>query len=148
MNGAAQLAMPVLGLTTAPARAGDGLASDPGFAANHDLDYPVLSDPAGSVAELYGVKPSLLGKLGPLQRPTFAIGTALPFGLNSRQMNAWLYHGGGNDMLRPRTDVGRLVELGSDDRLKLFVKSREVYLRRQGVARIHEADPALAEYIK
>ncbi|MBJ6126213.1 TRAP transporter substrate-binding protein [Microvirga splendida] len=31
--------------------------------------------------------------------PTFAIGTALPFGLNARQMNAWLYHGGGNDML-------------------------------------------------
>ncbi len=25
--------------------------------------------------------------------PTFAIGTALPFGLNARQMNAWLYHG-------------------------------------------------------
>ena len=31
--------------------------------------------------------------------PTFAIGTALPFGLNSRQMNAWLYQGGGNDLL-------------------------------------------------
>ena len=31
--------------------------------------------------------------------PTFAIGTALPFGLNSRQQNAWLYHGGGNDLL-------------------------------------------------
>jgi TRAP-type mannitol/chloroaromatic compound transport system substrate-binding protein len=31
--------------------------------------------------------------------PTFAIGTAIPFGLNSRQMNAWLYHGGGNDLL-------------------------------------------------
>jgi len=31
--------------------------------------------------------------------PTFAIGTALPFGLNSRQMNAWLYHGNGNDLL-------------------------------------------------
>jgi TRAP-type mannitol/chloroaromatic compound transport system substrate-binding protein len=31
--------------------------------------------------------------------PTFAIGTALPFGLNSRQMNAWLYHGGGNTLL-------------------------------------------------
>jgi hypothetical protein len=44
--------------------------------------------------------------------------------------------------------VGHLVELGSDDRLKLLVKNREVYLRRQGVARIHEADPALAEYIK
>jgi hypothetical protein len=44
--------------------------------------------------------------------------------------------------------VGRLLELGSDDRLKILVKDREVYLRRQGVARIHEADPALAEYIK
>ena len=31
--------------------------------------------------------------------PTFAIGTAIPFGLNARQMNAWLYHGGGNDLL-------------------------------------------------
>jgi TRAP-type mannitol/chloroaromatic compound transport system substrate-binding protein len=31
--------------------------------------------------------------------PTFAIGTALPFGLNGRQQNAWLYHGGGNDLL-------------------------------------------------
>jgi TRAP-type mannitol/chloroaromatic compound transport system substrate-binding protein len=31
--------------------------------------------------------------------PTFAIATALPFGLNSRQANAWLYHGGGNDLL-------------------------------------------------
>jgi hypothetical protein len=44
--------------------------------------------------------------------------------------------------------VGHLVELAADDRLKLLVKNREVYLRRQGVARIHEADPALAEYIK
>ena len=31
--------------------------------------------------------------------PTFAIGTAIPFGLNARQQNAWLYEGGGNDML-------------------------------------------------
>jgi TRAP-type mannitol/chloroaromatic compound transport system substrate-binding protein len=31
--------------------------------------------------------------------PTFAIGTNLPFGMNSRQTNAWLYHGGGNDLL-------------------------------------------------
>jgi TRAP-type mannitol/chloroaromatic compound transport system substrate-binding protein len=26
--------------------------------------------------------------------PTFAFGTAIPYGLNSRQQNAWLYHGG------------------------------------------------------
>ena len=29
--------------------------------------------------------------------PTFAIGAAIPFGLNSRQQNAWLYQGGGTD---------------------------------------------------
>ncbi len=31
--------------------------------------------------------------------PTFAIAGAIPFGMNSRQLNAWLYHGGGNDLL-------------------------------------------------
>jgi TRAP-type mannitol/chloroaromatic compound transport system substrate-binding protein len=31
--------------------------------------------------------------------PTFAFGTAVPFGMNSRQMNAWLYHGGGSELL-------------------------------------------------
>jgi TRAP-type mannitol/chloroaromatic compound transport system substrate-binding protein len=31
--------------------------------------------------------------------PTFALGTAIPFGLNGRQMNAWLYQGGGQDLL-------------------------------------------------
>ena len=31
--------------------------------------------------------------------PTFAFGTAVPFGLNARQTNAWFYHGGGNQMI-------------------------------------------------
>jgi TRAP-type mannitol/chloroaromatic compound transport system substrate-binding protein len=31
--------------------------------------------------------------------PTFAIASTLPFGLNARQQNAWLYHGGGNELL-------------------------------------------------
>ena len=31
--------------------------------------------------------------------PTNALGTTVPFGLNYRQMNAWLYHGGGIDLL-------------------------------------------------
>jgi len=30
--------------------------------------------------------------------PTFAIATAIPFGLNARQQSAWLYHGGGNEL--------------------------------------------------
>ena len=29
----------------------------------------------------------------------FALGTAIPFGLNARQQNAWLYQGGGQDLL-------------------------------------------------
>jgi len=31
--------------------------------------------------------------------PTFAFSTAIPFGMNTRQLNAWLLHGGGNDLL-------------------------------------------------
>ena len=33
--------------------------------------------------------------------PAFALGTAVPFGPNARLMNAWLYQGGGNDLLKP-----------------------------------------------
>ena len=32
--------------------------------------------------------------------PTFAIGCAIPFGLNSRQMTAWLYQGNGLKLTR------------------------------------------------
>jgi TRAP-type mannitol/chloroaromatic compound transport system substrate-binding protein len=31
--------------------------------------------------------------------PTYALATAIPFGLNCRQMNAWFYHGGGNALM-------------------------------------------------
>ena len=31
--------------------------------------------------------------------PTFAFATAVPFGLNSRQQNAWFYYGGGLDLM-------------------------------------------------
>jgi len=31
--------------------------------------------------------------------PTWALATAVPFSLNVRQMDAWMYHGGGNDLL-------------------------------------------------
>jgi TRAP-type mannitol/chloroaromatic compound transport system substrate-binding protein len=31
--------------------------------------------------------------------PAFTFGTALPFGLNARMMNAWFYHGGGNELV-------------------------------------------------
>jgi TRAP-type mannitol/chloroaromatic compound transport system substrate-binding protein len=31
--------------------------------------------------------------------PTFAFGTAVPFGLNNRMQNAWMYYGGGLDLM-------------------------------------------------
>jgi TRAP-type mannitol/chloroaromatic compound transport system substrate-binding protein len=31
--------------------------------------------------------------------PTWALGAAVPFALNARGQNAWLYHGGGNDLM-------------------------------------------------
>jgi TRAP-type mannitol/chloroaromatic compound transport system substrate-binding protein len=31
--------------------------------------------------------------------PTFAFGSAVPFGLNARMQHAWMYHGGGIDLL-------------------------------------------------
>lgn len=44
--------------------------------------------------------------------------------------------------------VGQLVDFGSDGRLHLRVAGRALTVHRDAVARIHEADPALAEYIK
>jgi TRAP-type mannitol/chloroaromatic compound transport system substrate-binding protein len=32
--------------------------------------------------------------------PTFALGCAIPFGLNSRQMTAWMYEGNGLKLMR------------------------------------------------
>jgi TRAP-type mannitol/chloroaromatic compound transport system substrate-binding protein len=32
--------------------------------------------------------------------PTFAFGCAIPFGMNYRQQNAWMYHGGGLQLMR------------------------------------------------
>ena len=63
--------------------------------------------------------------------PTYALATAVPFSLNVRQMNAWIYYGGGNDLLnefyatqglyRPRLRQhrradGRLVPQGDQHR--------------------------------
>src|SRR5262245_7600349 len=38
----------------------------------------------------------------------FAFGTAVPFGLNTRQMNAWLAYGGGLDLLNERSEERRV----------------------------------------
>lgn len=39
------------------------------------------------------------------QNPVYAFGTALPFGLNTRQHNTWLFRGGGMELLSPFFDA-------------------------------------------
>ena len=53
----------------------DGVDKQARFADSQRFDYPLLSDRDGSVAELFGVKRGLLGKLLPVKRTTFVIDT-------------------------------------------------------------------------
>ena len=63
--------------------------------------------------------------------PTFSLDCTIPFGMNYRQMNAWMTHGGGLELLRKffaglqhlqhsgrqyRGADGRLVPQGDQDR--------------------------------
>ncbi|MCG5433502.1 peroxiredoxin [Mycobacterium sp. MYCO198283] len=45
------------------------------FATAQEFDYPVLSDEDGAIADRFGVKRGLLGKLLPVKRATFVIDT-------------------------------------------------------------------------
>lgn len=54
----------------------DSVDAQRAFASGESLDYPLLADVGGSVAEQFGVKRGgLLAKLGPVKRKTFVIGT-------------------------------------------------------------------------
>jgi thioredoxin-dependent peroxiredoxin len=55
----------------------DAVAKQQQFADKHGFDYPLLSDPDGTVADLFGVRRGALGRrLGaPVKRHTFVIGT-------------------------------------------------------------------------
>lgn len=53
----------------------DAVDVQAGFAGSQRLEYPLLSDADGTVATEYGVKRGLLGKLMPVKRHTFVIGT-------------------------------------------------------------------------
>ena len=66
------------------------------FAAGEIVGQPQIADAVGNGTVELGHTCSYyyFGK-----DPTFALGTAAPFGLNARQMNAWLYQGGGNELL-------------------------------------------------
>lgn len=53
----------------------DPVAKQAKFADMQKFDYPLLSDPEGTVAAQFGVKRGLLGKLMPVKRTTFVIDT-------------------------------------------------------------------------
>lgn len=57
-----------------------GISTDPvdkqaEFADRQSFGYPLLSDAGGTVASQFGVKRGLLGKMLPVKRTTFVIGT-------------------------------------------------------------------------
>jgi len=78
--------------------------------------FQITVAPAGEIVPMPGIVDALAGGVVECaqtpayffigQDPTFAFGTAIPFGMNFRQMNAWWFHGGGealfNEWLRPR----------------------------------------------
>ncbi|MBX3578835.1 MAG: TRAP transporter substrate-binding protein [Rhizobiaceae bacterium] len=66
------------------------------FAAGEIVPAPQAADAvtAGTVEACHTACYYFWGK-----DPTWALATAVPFMLNVRQMNAWLYYGGGNDLL-------------------------------------------------
>ncbi|MBF6414874.1 peroxiredoxin [Nocardia cyriacigeorgica] len=53
----------------------DAVDTQAGFADKQRLGYPLLSDADGVVAQQFGVKRGLLGKLAPVKRQTFVIDT-------------------------------------------------------------------------
>ncbi|MEU2003022.1 peroxiredoxin [Rhodococcus sp. NPDC019627] len=53
----------------------DAVAKQESFAQAQSFDYPLLSDRDGVVAEKFGVRRGLLGKLAPVKRSTFVIDT-------------------------------------------------------------------------
>jgi thioredoxin-dependent peroxiredoxin len=53
----------------------DAVDKQKAFDDGNALGYPLVSDESGEVATAYGVKRGLLGKLAPVKRKTFVIGT-------------------------------------------------------------------------
>ena len=53
----------------------DAVEKQARFADSQRFDYPLLSDRDGAVAQIFGVKRGLLGKVLPVKRTTFVIGT-------------------------------------------------------------------------
>ena len=81
----------------------DAVDVQAGFAGAQRLEYPLLSDADGSVAESFGVKRGLLGKLMPVKRHTFVIDTdRTVLTVISSELRANVHADGALDFLRSR----------------------------------------------
>ena len=78
------------------ADATDGNFQIQAFPAGEIVPMPEASDAVatGTVEMAHTASYYYWGK-----HPAFALGTAVPFGLNARGINAWYYHGGGVDLM-------------------------------------------------
>ncbi|WP_063061309.1 peroxiredoxin [Nocardia sienata] len=84
----------------------DAVDVQAGFAGSQRLEYPLLSDADGTVAEEYGVKRGLLGKLMPVKRHTFVIGTDRRIlTVISSELRANVHADKALEFLRGRTDA-------------------------------------------
>ena len=90
-----------------------------------DNQFQIEVSPTGAVVPTLGLLDAL--KAGTVEMgqtasynyftvdPTFAFGTAVPFGLNARMQNAWMYEAGGLDLLNAfYADYGITALLGGN----------------------------------
>ena len=91
----------------------DDVATQAKFAESYDLDFPLIADPDGSIAQIFGAK-----RMGPLpsKRQTFVIDTDRTLlGVVSSELNMQVHASDALDLLRTRRPVDDLrVEISLD----------------------------------
>lgn len=92
----------------------DSVETQSRFRSQHGLDFPLIADADGSVAQIFGAK-----RMGPLpsKRQTFVIDTdATLLGVISSELNMQVHADEALDLLRTRSTPDDLrVEIGLDD---------------------------------
>ena len=91
----------------------DDVATQAKFAASYDLDFPLIADPDGSIAQIFGAK-----RMGPLpsKRHTYVIDTDRSLlGVISSELNMQVHAEDALELLRSRRPVDDLrVEISLD----------------------------------
>lgn len=91
----------------------DDVATQAKFAQSYDLDFPLIADPDGSIAQIFGAK-----RMGPLpsKRHTFVIDTDRSLlGVISSELNMQVHAEDALELLRTRRPVDDLrVEISLD----------------------------------